>query len=188
MTTLVEQILQLSRLESGQLEVHFDTLSLGEVLARVERQFAHISAERGVQLALDRDSELECVADPELLAQAIGNLTSNALRHTPAGGSVEVRASRVSTPAGPGGIRITVTDTGEGMDAAELERIFDRFYRSAVRSAQHDGRHFGLGLAIVQEIVSRHRGRISVQSAPHLGTTFTIDLPQDPRAASAQTA
>ena len=74
------------------------------------------------------------------------------------------------------------------MDAAELERIFDRFYRSTVRSAQHDGRHFGLGLAIVQEIVSRHRGRISVQSAPHLGTTFTIDLPQDPRAASAQTA
>jgi len=178
MTALVEHILQLSRLESGQLPVHFSEAAVGAVLERIERQFGPLTTERGVELLVDRDIDLVLTADAELLVQALGNLTNNAIRHTPAGGTVELRASRVSTPSAPPGVRFIVRDTGEGMREAELNRIFERFYRAGDRSARQDARNFGLGLSIVHEIVSRHGGQISVESAPGAGTTFTIDLPQ----------
>ena len=114
------------------------------------------------------------------MLQALGNLTANAIRHTTSGGRVEVRAARVSAPGREPLLRFTVRDTGQGMTDAEVERIFDRFYRSGDRSVQHDARNFGLGLAIVHEIVSRHAGEISVQSEPGAGTTFAIDLPMEP--------
>ncbi|CAN5621146.1 hypothetical protein BH23CHL2_BH23CHL2_09660 [soil metagenome] len=176
-TELVEQILQLSRLESGQLPIHFAPTVIGEVLERVERQFAPIAIEKGVRLVIDRDTEMQAVIDEDLIARALGNLTANAIRHTDAGGAVEVRASRVSIPGRPAGIRLTVRDGGEGISDEQLERIFERFYRVGDRSTQHDSRNFGLGLAIVHEIVSRHGGEMSVASTPGQGTTFTIDLP-----------
>ncbi len=184
MTELVEQILQLSRLESGQLPVRFTETVIGEVLSTLERQFALLVAEQGVRLSVDRESELRCVVDPELLTQALGNLINNAVRHTGDGGVVEVRATRISSPSRPAAIRIVVTDTGEGMSETELEHIFGRFYRSGGRSSQHDVRNFGLGLSIVQEIVNRHRGEISVESTPGVGTAFTIELPVNQDAAN----
>ena len=130
MTELVEQILQLSRLESGQLPVNFTEVELGAVLSAIERQFSPLVAERGIRLLVDRDSSIRCVADQELLTQALSNLTSNAIRHTESGGTVEIRVGRISGPSRTARIRIVVKDTGKGMSEAELERIFARFYRS----------------------------------------------------------
>ena len=177
MTELVEQILQLSRLESGQLPTAFRDVEVGQLLARIERQFSPIATDRGVELTVDTSSALRHTLDEALILQALGNLMSNAIRHTPSGGSVEARAARVSTTGREPVLRFTVRDTGQGMSDAELERVFDRFYRAGDHSAHHDARNFGLGLAIVDEIVNRHGGEISVQSALGEGTVFAIDLP-----------
>ncbi len=179
MTSLVEQILQLSRLESGQLPLMLQTVRIGDLFAQLGRQFDHVASERDVELSIDPSDDLELQADPELLVQAIGNLTSNAIRHTPAGGKVEVRATRIASADRPPGIRITVTDTGEGIEQEQLERLFERFYRGGDHALSRDGRNFGLGLAIVHEVVERHNGQISIESALGRGTVATIDLPVD---------
>lgn len=179
MTELVEQIMQLSRLESGQLPASFVEADVDALLTRLDRRFAPLADQRGVALTVNADSGVRCVLDEELLLQALGNLTGNAIRHTEPGGTVEIRASRVAAPTRKPRLQITVRDSGEGISEVELERIFDRFYRASAGASRHDARNFGLGLAIVQEIVKRHRGEISVQSVPGGGTTFALDLPGD---------
>ncbi len=110
-------------------------------------------------------------ADPHRLAQILGNLLDNALRHTPAGGRVTIDAT-----AGPDrSVTLRVTDTGEGIPAEHLPHVFERFYRAdTARDRDHGGS--GIGLAIVKALVEAHRGRISAASSG-TGTTFTIILP-----------
>jgi signal transduction histidine kinase len=180
MGSLVEQILQLSRLESGQLPLILQTVQIDELLAQVRRQFAQVALDRDVDFAVNAATDLTLRADPELLVQALGNLVSNAIRHTPQGGTVEIRATRIASASRPPGIRITVADTGVGIEQEQLERLFERFYRGGDQSTSRDGRNFGLGLAIVHEVVERHEGQISIESTPGQGTFATIDLPLDP--------
>ncbi len=110
--------------------------------------------------------------DPERMAQVLGNLTSNALRHTPAGGTVIF-----AVKAGKKGVMLQVQDTGSGIDEEELPYIFHRFYRGD-RSRQQTGES-GLGLAIAKSIVEAHGGTITAASTSGAGTTFTIALPDD---------
>ncbi|CRZ18097.1 HAMP domain-containing sensor histidine kinase [Mycolicibacterium neworleansense] len=128
--------------------------------------------DKGVTLSRRVDEHLPSLsADPHRLAQILGNLLDNALRHTPAGGRVTITAA-----AGPDrSITLTVADTGEGIPAEHLAHVFDRFYRAdTARDRDHGGS--GIGLAIVKALVEGHRGHISVSSSG-TGTTFTIILP-----------
>ncbi|MGV0809700.1 HAMP domain-containing sensor histidine kinase [Mycolicibacterium setense] len=132
--------------------------------------------DKGVTLSWRADQDLPPLwADPHRLAQILGNLLDNALRHTPAGGRVTIEAT-----AGPDtSVTLRVADTGEGIPAEHLSHVFERFYRAdSARDRDHGGS--GIGLAIVKALVEAHRGRISVTSSgagSGAGTTFTIVLP-----------
>ena len=122
-------------------------------------------------------------ADEQRLSQVVGNLLENALRHTPSGGSVDIRCVREGDR-----LKIAVTDNGEGIAAEHLPRLFERFYRAdAARDREHGGA--GIGLAIAKALVEAHGGTISVASAgPGTGATFTIDLPIPRRSMEDKTA
>lgn len=146
------------------------------VIATAVAAAADRYAAKGVTLHTDPDGALpQLWADPHRLAQVLANLLDNALRHTPAGGRVDVAAH-----GGPDGVTIVVSDTGDGIASAHLPHVFERFYRAdAARNRDHGGA--GIGLAIARALVEAHRGRITVASAgPGTGTTFTISLPAGP--------
>ncbi|OMC33554.1 two-component sensor histidine kinase [Mycobacterium sp. GA-1841] len=128
--------------------------------------------DKGVTLHRQVPEELPPLwADPHRLAQILGNLLDNALRHTPTGGRVTIDAH-----AGVDTVTLRVTDTGDGIPAEHLPHVFERFYRAdTARDRDHGGA--GIGLAIVQALVEAHRGQIDVTSRPGALTTFTITLP-----------
>ena len=134
---------------------------------------------RGVTLTVQLpDQPLRIRHDPLRVGQVVSNIVGNALKFTPRGGTVRVIVSPTRD-----GARIVVADTGAGIDAAELPHIFERFYRGS-SSNEARGSGSGLGLAIVKSIVDMHGGRISVESRLGTGTTVTVTLPRDPRAAA----
>jgi signal transduction histidine kinase len=175
---LAQNLLELSKMDSGliRLDLRPDDLR-ATVLSAVEQ--AQVSAQkRGINLAEELpDSPLVTRHDPQRLGQVLTNLIGNALKFTPRGGSVKV----VLSPQ-KGGARVSVTDTGIGIDAKELPRIFERFYRGS-RASEARSSGSGLGLAIVRSIVEMHRGRILVESRVGAGSTFSVILPADPRTA-----
>lgn len=184
---LVVQILQLARLESGQSEPRMVPLNAHDVIERIIRRHEVEAESAGVELVSEVDDTREVIADEVLLDQAIDNLVGNALRHTKAGGRVTISAVPAIGATGIPRVRIRVTDTGVGIPAAEIPHIFDRFYRAGDQAAGGGGNGgFGLGLAIVREIVVSHGGTVGVESELGKGTTFTIDLPKkmkEPKAA-----
>ena len=175
---LAQNLLELSKLDSGliRLDLRPDDLR-ATVLSAVEQ--AQVSAQRrGISLTDELpDAPLVIRHDPQRLGQVLVNLIGNALKFTPRGGSVRV----TMTPHNQGA-RIAVIDTGIGIDAKELPRIFERFYRGS-RASEARSSGSGLGLAIVRSIVEMHRGRIVVESRVGSGSTFTVTLPADPRTA-----
>jgi two-component system sensor histidine kinase BaeS len=175
---LAQNLLELSKLDSGliRLDLRPDDLRT-TVLSAVEQ--AQVSAQRrGVRLTEEMPgAPLVTRHDPQRLSQVLVNLIGNALKFTPRGGSVKV----VLKPH-EGGARISVTDSGIGIDAKELPHIFERFYRGS-RASEARSSGSGLGLAIVRSIVEMHRGRILVESRVGAGSTFTVTLPADPRTA-----
>jgi two-component system sensor histidine kinase BaeS len=130
----------------------------------------------GVAVRVNAPDPVEVFADPARLRQALGNLVANAVRHTPAGGAVEVMVRAHAAEA-----VLTVTDTGPGIAAEHLPHLFDRFYRAEPSRSRATGGS-GLGLAITKHLIEAHHGRIDVTSAPGAGATFTIRLPHIPRA------
>ena len=118
-------------------------------------------------------ADLTTTGDVERLDQVLSNLMGNALRHTPSGGSILLRAE--STPKG---VRIIVRDSGEGIAPENIPYIFERFWRGDKSRQRSSGSGSGLGLAITQQFVRAHKGEISVDSELGVGTTFTIDLPK----------
>ncbi len=115
---------------------------------------------------------MEIIADAGRLDQVLSNLLANALRHTPPGGAITLRAEPID-----GGVRITVRDTGEGIPSEDLPFIFDRFWRGDRSRSHAGGAGSGLGLPIARQLVHAHGGRIRVESQPGQGTIFTIELP-----------
>jgi signal transduction histidine kinase len=113
--------------------------------------------------------------DYDRLEQVLGNLLANALRHTPAGGTVTLQAG-----PGPLGARLVVADTGEGIAPEDVPYVFDRFWRGDRARTHGAAAGSGLGLAIARQLVQAHGGVIEVQSTIGQGTTFTIDLPSAP--------
>jgi len=172
---LVEDLRILSLAETGQLPLHCERVDVTELLADVCTSFSGQAEAANINLESRREDALEtpCIfADPGRLDQVLSNLVANALRHTPTGGRITLAASPLEA-----GVRITIQDTGEGIAAADLPYIFDRFWRGDRSRSHADGAGVGLGLAIARQLVQAHHGRISAESTPGQGTTFTIDLP-----------
>ncbi|MEX2184326.1 MAG: HAMP domain-containing sensor histidine kinase [Chloroflexota bacterium] len=173
---LAQNLLELSKLDSGLVLLDLRPDDLRAAVESATHQHDALAARRGVTLTVDLpDAPVRIRHDPTRIGQVVANLVGNAIKFTPRGGSVH--AAVASTD---GGARVDVTDTGVGIDPAELPRIFDRFYRgSRANEARSSGS--GLGLAIVRSIVDMHGGTIQVESGSGSGTRFTVSLPRDPR-------
>lgn len=183
MARLVDDLLDLARIEAGQAVMARDPVDLGELLRGCMEKMA-LRAQRGeVTLDLQLDDNPMVNGDRDRLAQVFTNLLDNALSHTPPQGRVVLAARSVAEEVGKRGqeartvAEITVSDTGAGIPPEELPRIFERFYRGD-KSRTKGGRGAGLGLAIAKEIVQAHGGHIEVESVVGLGTKFTIKFPQ----------
>jgi signal transduction histidine kinase len=174
LTRLAEDVSAVSRAEEHQLSLQPVPVAPAQLVAAAAAVAADRYTERGVTLRQEVPARLPAVlADPDRMGQVLGNLLDNALRHTPAGGTVTVAADQ--QPAG--GIRLHVRDTGEGIAAEHLPHLFERFYRvDAARDRSRGGS--GIGLAIVKALVEAHGGRVSAASdGPGHGATFTLTLP-----------
>jgi len=168
MLRMIEQLLDLSRLEAGQSRLQRTSIDLDELFGYVDSMFSARAQEQGIALRLDLSPAAPTIeADYDRLVQVLNNLIENALRHTEAG-AITVSARRADD-----GLELSVSDTGEGISPADLERLFDRFWQPESRS----GPGAGLGLAISREIVRAHGGRITADSDLGAGTTIVVWLP-----------
>jgi two-component system OmpR family sensor kinase/two-component system sensor histidine kinase BaeS len=173
LTQLVEDLRLLALAEAGQLTLERQVTNLGDLLQDAQVNFGPQADDRGVTLALDLPSGLpKVMADRRRIAQVIGNLVINALRHTPVGGCVTLSASE----AQGGMIEIAVADTGAGIPSEDLPYIFERFWRGE-KSRSRTGGGTGLGLTIARQLVQVHGGKIGVESTLGQGSKFWFTLP-----------
>ncbi len=175
MARIVTDLLTLSKLDYGRMELRMTRFSLAELLKKVANAMKLTAENSGHEMVVDApDSLPDIVADRERIEQVVVNILSNAVKYTPAGGHVRLAACMVGTNR----VRITVEDDGVGIPAADVPRLFERFYRvDKARSRAAGGT--GLGLAIAKEIVEQHEGKIALASEYGKGTTVTIVLPTD---------
>jgi two-component system OmpR family sensor kinase/two-component system sensor histidine kinase BaeS len=173
---LVDDLGTLSLAEAGQLTLRRDMVDIAELLADVRTSFSGQTEAAGIDLQVSVQGDPPAIiGDEGRLEQVLSNLLANGVRHTPSGGSIGLEARGT-----PFGVRIDVTDTGEGIPAEDLPYIFDRFWRGDKSRAHARGAGSGLGLAIARQLVEAHGGHIAVASEPGAGTAFTIDLPREP--------
>jgi signal transduction histidine kinase len=169
--SLINDVLDLSKVEAGQVELEVRPFSLREALERGVVMVRERATEDGVRVAFVADPEVDEVAgDERRIKQVIFNLLSNAVKFTPAGGEVDVSATRAN-----GEVRVSVADTGPGIAPEDWERIFEEFQQSETGVGLREGT--GLGLALSKRYVELHGGRIWVESELGRGSTFTFALP-----------
>lgn len=170
MESLIRDLLDLAKIESGTFDVHPRSTDINSVLKNATEMFKRLAAEKRVMFTLEVDSVLPRVAaEPERLDQVISNLVGNAVKFTRPGDAIQLRAH----PATKGFIEVCVHDTGPGIDSETLPHIFDRYWQP--RRARKGG--VGLGLYISKGIVEAHGGRIRVTSAPGKGSEFCFSIP-----------
>jgi signal transduction histidine kinase len=172
--SLINDVLDLSKVEAGQIELQIRPFSLAEALDRGVVMVRERATRNDVHIELAADPEVELVeGDERRIRQVIFNLLSNAVKFTPAGGAVDVRAMRVD-----GEVRVSIADTGPGIGPEDHERIFEEFQQTEAGVRQREGT--GLGLALSKRLVELHGGRIWVDSALGEGSTFVFTLPAEP--------
>ncbi|HEY6853007.1 MAG TPA: ATP-binding protein [Gemmatimonadales bacterium] len=173
MQRLVDGLLDLSRIESGSWRPEPQAVELEPAARDAWSVVAARAAVKGVTLQVEIAPDARSASvDPDALRQILTNLFDNALRHTPAAGRITVRAARNGAS-----LTLAVSDTGSGIAAEHLPRIFERFYRADPGRARADG-GTGLGLAIVKHLTEAHGGRVDAESTLGQGTTIRITLPQ----------
>jgi signal transduction histidine kinase len=169
---LINDVLDLSKVEAGQVELELAPFSLQESLERGVVMVRERAVKNGVRLSLESDPDVGVVeADERRIRQVVFNLLANAVKFTPAGGSVDVRSARLD-----GEVHVSVADTGPGIASEDQLRIFEEFQQTDVGAEQREGT--GLGLALSKKLVELHGGRIWVESEVGKGSTFTFSLPR----------
>jgi two-component system, OmpR family, sensor kinase len=169
---LIGDLFELSKLDSASIQPSLETFSLAELLQDVTQEFELEAQNRGIDINVQAPSDPTLVhADIGLIQRVLENLLRNALKYTPTGGNITI-----SLDPQPGYVAVAIADTGCGIAEHDLERIFDRFYRSE-QGEEGRSNSAGLGLAIVKRILDLHGSRITVHSAPDRGARFEFDIP-----------
>jgi two-component system OmpR family sensor kinase len=176
---LVDDLLDLARLDAGQMAFARGPVDLNALVARVADRLSLRAQEKDIRLENEVSGLPMLTGDGDRLAQVFTNLIDNALKHTPAGGVVRLRGEARSAD-----VLVHVEDTGPGIPAEDLSRIFERFYQVDKARRGGAGRGTGLGLAISREIVQAHGGHLTATSATGQGSRFTVQLPLDLSSAS----
>jgi two-component system, OmpR family, sensor histidine kinase ResE len=173
MGRLVNELLDLARMEAGHLQLTMEDVNISSFINRIIHKFQGLAKDNEIQLIAEIENETTTISfDPDRIEQVLTNLIDNAIRHTPKGGSV-----KLSVTSDDKGIMIRVKDSGTGIPDEDLPFVFERFYKAD--KARTRGRAgTGLGLAIAKNIIDAHRGHISVQSKLNHGTTFSFLLPR----------
>jgi len=182
---LVDELLDVSRIESGRLEFHLEPVDIRHLLADAVERMQHTTTRHQLSLRASKNSpdsagdaaSTTISADRDHLEQVLNNLLTNAIKYSPDGGPIEVDVK-------PGGesVVLSVRDRGMGIPAGEVDMVFSLFYRSRAGGTRQTVSGMGLGLYISKEIVERHGGRIWVESQPGTGSTFYVSLPRVPQA------
>jgi signal transduction histidine kinase len=175
LSRLVDDLFELARIDAGVLQLTLEEASLHDLISDTISSFQPQAEQQGVRLAGEIVGDVDPVlANPPRLQRVLHNLVSNALRHTPADGAVTLRASRAGE-----GVRVEVSDTGEGIAAEDLPRVFERSFRaerSRTRPEKNDAPGAGLGLAIAHGLVEAHGGTMDVESDFGRGSRFYFTL------------
>jgi signal transduction histidine kinase len=174
---LIDDLFELAQLEAGGVPLELSPNSISDLISDTMESFSELADRQGVTLAGSVEPDVDpVIMDAQLIGRVLSNLLGNALRHTPAGGTVQVRTYRIAE-----NVAVEIHDTGEGIDAGDLPHIFERFYRGEKSRSRATG-GAGLGLAIAKGIVEAHGGQIGAESAQGEGTCFSFLLPaQHPR-------
>ena len=176
LNSLIDDLFELSQMDTGHMNLKRERASLSDLVSDTLAALRTLAARRGINLSGEVSPEVDPVEiDPARIQRVLYNLLTNAIRHTPEGGEVLLEAALAGDK-----VRVTVTDSGEGIHFSDLPYIFDRFYRGErARIRDRDGqRGAGLGLAIARGLVEAHNGVIEVSSTPGRGTVFTFTLPR----------
>ncbi|QII49620.1 cell wall metabolism sensor histidine kinase WalK [Bacillus paralicheniformis] len=174
MGRLVNDLLDLARMEAGHISLNVEPVELREFFERVFRKFYGVAGDKEITLSHNLDlHEAKFVFDPDKMEQVLTNLIDNAIRHTNAGGTVHVDVQSAQS-----GLKIAVKDSGSGIPEEDLPFIFERFYKADKARTRGKG-GTGLGLAIVKNIVDAHNGSITVHSMLNEGTSFTFYIPRN---------
>ena len=171
MERLIRDLLEVKRIEAGQLSVERDKVQVGPLVAEAVELLTGIAEGKGVQLQTDIPAHIPAVyADRERILQAFSNLVGNAVKFTSAGGTIRITARPMDDM-----VQLSVTDTGSGISADDLAHVFDRYWQAKSRRRGRQG--IGLGLVIVKGIVEAHGGKVWVESEMGVGSTFHFSLP-----------
>ena len=169
LTALISNILRLNKLENQEIELPSEPYNLCRQLYDCALQFEPLWEAKDIEFSVDAEDRAMITADKEMLEIVWNNLLSNALKYTAPGGSVSIIQTSEADS-----ITVSVSDTGCGMDAETVKRIFDKFYQA---DASHSGEGNGLGLALAYRIVEKSRGSLAVKSELGRGSTFTVTIP-----------
>lgn len=175
LTRMLSELLDLSRIEAGQVELHLVSVSIPELVMDVVEGFQASAREKSLTIRQEHPAVLPMIqGDRDKLHQVLNNLIQNAIKFTPPRGEIRVE----SQMRDDGFVQICVADTGCGIQPHELDRVFDRFFRG--ESAPSEARGAGLGLTITKSLVELHGGKIWVDSTPGQGSRFIFTLPIEP--------
>jgi two-component system CheB/CheR fusion protein len=169
MADLVHGFLDLSKLESGKLQLRLQLFDLNQLIAEVVNEILNTNA--GDKIVFDPDGDLQVKADREKIAQVVNNFLSNAIKYSDRGSVIKVFSRKTAD-----GVIVSVTDEGIGIKPKDQERLFQRFYRVESEKMKNIS-GFGIGLYLASEIIQRHNGQIGVQSDENTGSTFFFTLP-----------
>jgi len=178
MGRLVRDLLDLSRLEAGHMEMNLRVIGVHQLLARMQRKFSALCRDKGIELRLEYtpNAEVRFQGDEDRLEQVMTNLIDNAIRHTPAGAAITLRSYPTLLKGEPA-VTLEVEDEGEGIPADDLPYVFERFYKADKARKRGNAGGTGLGLAIARNIAELHGGAIEVKSKLGTGTAFTLIVP-----------
>ena len=167
--TMLNTLMDISEVETGSMKLNLSRVDVTALARQLTEFYAEVAEERGLAISLAAEGHCEAIADENRLRQAVGNLLDNAVKYTPAGGRVRVAVTQAA-----GQVLLSVRDSGIGIPAGDLPRVWERLYRGDKSRSQ---RGLGLGLSLVRAIAQAHAGDCQVTSEPGAGSEFILRIP-----------